>query len=111
MNSQPSVYMRASGVVFALSQKSYAYLPRVSDGQFAGSTPINSMSFFPAILSPMKGAISPPKLEPPPTQPMIVSGSTPYLSSAAFASNPMTGLVQHAHGRARCPKRSGRTRT
>lgn len=33
MNPQPSVYILASGVIFALSQKSYAYFPRDIEGQ------------------------------------------------------------------------------
>ncbi len=38
----------------------------------------------------MKGAMRPPRLEPPPAQPMITSGFTPILSKAALASRPMT---------------------
>ena len=40
--------------------------------------------------SPMNGEIRPPRLLPPPAQPMMTSGTMPYLSSAAFVSRPMT---------------------
>ena len=37
----------------------------------------------------MYGAISPPKLEPPPAQPITISGYSSNLSIAAFASSPI----------------------
>ena len=39
---------------------------------------------------PIKGAIKPPRLEPPPAQPIMTSAFTPYLSSAALVSIPIT---------------------
>ena len=38
MNWLPKVYIFARGQTIPVSQKSYAYLPLVSDGQEAGST-------------------------------------------------------------------------
>lgn len=77
-----------------ITEASYANLPRVRLGQDAGSTAMNLYSFSPRSISPMNGEISPPKLEPPPAQPMMISGLTPYLSSAVFASTPITLLME-----------------
>ena len=40
--------------------------------------------------SAIKGEIKPPRLEPPPAQPIIISAFSPYLSSAVFVSRPIT---------------------
>jgi len=83
MNSAPSVYILAIGVILPVSQKSYSNRPRVSDGQEAGSTAMKRVpSRFPESVSRMNGAISPPRLLPPPAQPMIMSGYSPNSSSA-----------------------------
>jgi len=37
----------------------------------------------------MKGEISPPRFEPPPAQPIMISGLILYLSSAALVSRPI----------------------
>ncbi len=74
MKSWPSVYILNSGVLWASSPKSYTNWPLVSVGQAVGSTPIRRTFVLPARFSRMKGKAMPPKLEPPPTQPMTTSG-------------------------------------
>ena len=58
-NVCPSVNIGTSGVVSAVSPKSYANFPLVSVGQAAGSQATNVASSFPASLSPMNGYASP----------------------------------------------------
>ena len=49
--------------------------PRVSEGQLAGSTATKRVSgFSPRSLSHMNGAMRPPRLDPPPAQPITTSG-------------------------------------
>ena len=70
MKSWPSVCIFISGVMPAVSPKSYAYTPLVSDGQLAGSTARIVTSMRPASFSRRNGNASPPKFEPPPVQPI-----------------------------------------
>ena len=46
-------------------------------------------SLSPLSFSPIKGDIRPPRFEPPPAHPIIISGLILYLSSAALVSRPM----------------------
>ena len=61
----------------------------VNDGHDAGSTAMMRGSFLPRSLSLINGAISPPKLEPPPAQPMMISGYSSNISIAFSHSSPM----------------------
>ena len=47
-------------------------------------------SLSPLSFSPIKGDIRPPRFEPPPAHPIIISGLILYLSSAALVSRPIT---------------------
>src|SRR5438309_4890213 len=64
----PSVYIFSSGVVAAVSPKSYRYMPRVSEGHASGST-ATTRTFLPLNLSARKGNVSPDMLLPPPDPP------------------------------------------
>ncbi len=74
MKSDPSVCILTSGVRWAVSPKSKAYLPRVNDGQAAGSTAMIRTSRLLRSFSPRKGKAMPAKFEPPPVQPTTMSG-------------------------------------
>src|SRR5690554_3826431 len=87
---EPRVYIFIRGVVCPVSPKSYAKRPLVIEGQEAGSMPIILTSDLPFSFSSTKGAIRPPKLDPPPMQPITISGFISYLSQASFVSRPIT---------------------
>src|SRR5215469_3212883 len=88
--SCPSVCILNRGVVPAVSPKSYAYTPRVNDGQAAGSTARSTGFIVPASFSRRNGKTRPEKLDPPPVQPTITSGVSPAWASCLIASSPMT---------------------
>src|SRR6185436_17644644 len=67
--SWPSVYIGSSGVMPAVSPKSYSNAPLVSVGHDDGSTASNRTD-----ASFMNGSAIPPKFDPPPTQPTTTSG-------------------------------------
>ena len=90
MNPWPRVCIFISGVMPAVSPKSYAYTPRVNDGHAAGSTARMTGAARPASFSRRNGNISPAKFEPPPVQPTIRSGVSPTFASCSRASSPMT---------------------
>ena len=86
MKSWPSVYIGSSGVMPAVSPKSYSKLPSVSVGHDAGST---ATSRTPA--SSTKGSDRPPRFDPPPQGAMTTSGSrSPAIASCSLASRPIT---------------------
>ena len=59
-------------------------MPRVKLGQEAGSTAMKRVSgLLPFSFSRMNGAIRPPRFDPPPAQPMTMSGYSPSSSNAA----------------------------
>ena len=76
---------------FRERQEALAVRFQIRLGQEAGSTAIISYSASPLKISPANGEIKPPRLEPPPAQPIIISALIPYLSNAAFVSRPITG--------------------
>src|SRR5437773_5927681 len=81
----PSVYIFSSGVVAAVSPKSYRYMPRVSEGHASGST-ATMRTFLPLNLSARKGNASPDMLLPPPMHPITTSGYSPASSICRRAS-------------------------
>ena len=83
------MYIFASGVIIPVSQKSYANVPLVKLGHDAGSIAMILTSLSPLSFSPINGDIRPPRFEPPPAQPIIISGLILYLSSAALVSRPI----------------------
>ena len=85
----PNVNIFKRGVNPTSSPKSYLYSPWVNVGHAEGSTAMNSVSEFPWILSLMNGNNAPPKLLPPPTQAIIVSGSSSTFSSCNLISWPI----------------------
>ncbi len=86
----PSVCIFTTGPVAARSAKSYAYLPLVMLGQDAGSTAITRV-FLPCLrFCCTNGKAKPPKLEPPPAQPITKSGYSPAISICSSASCPIT---------------------
>jgi hypothetical protein len=84
------VYIGISGVSPAVSPKSYAYTPRVSVGQAAGSVAMNRVLAPLRITRRRNGNVSPPKFEPPPMQAITTSGSSPAIPICASASCPIT---------------------
>ena len=84
------MYIGISGVSPTVSPKSYAYTPRVSVGHAAGSAAMNRVLAWPRITRRRNGNVSPPKFEPPPTQAITVSGSSPAIAICASASCPIT---------------------
>lgn len=64
--------------------------PLVSFGQLAGSAAMNLVFFPSRMLWRMNGKLMPPKLEPPPKQPITMSGYSPAFSICFSASNPIT---------------------
>ena len=62
----------------------------MKEGQAAGSTARSTGFIRPASFSRRNGKTSPEKLEPPPVQPMIRSGTSPACSSCLMASSPIT---------------------
>ncbi len=64
-------------------------MPRVNDGQAAGSTARSTGFIRPASFSRRNGNARPPKLDPPPVQPTITSGVSPASASCLIASSPM----------------------
>jgi hypothetical protein len=73
-----------------VSPKSYAYTPRVSVGHAAGSAATKRGPAPPAwSLRRSHGNVRPPKFDPPPTQAMMTSGSSPAISIWAIVSWPM----------------------
>jgi hypothetical protein len=91
MNSCPSVCIFSSGVNPAVSPKSYAYTPRVNEGQADGSTARNVGLARPASFSRRNGRKSPAKLDPPPVHPTMRSGmSSPAAANCLIASWPIT---------------------
>ncbi len=85
MKSWPSVYIGSSGVIPAVSPKSYSKRPSVSVGQLDGSTATSRTS-----VSSMNGSDRPPRLEPPPHGAITTSGRvSPAMASCSRASRPM----------------------
>ena len=62
MKPQPSVYIRAMGGVMRPVSRSHRHIPRVSEGQEAGSTAMIRGLALPVSLSCMKGAMRPPQV-------------------------------------------------
>ena len=89
MKSWPRVCIFINGVIPAVSPKSYAYVPRVSEGHEAGSTARISGFIFPFNFSLINGKESPAKFEPPPVQPTNRSGVSPTLAICFSASSPI----------------------
>mmetsp|Transcript_60523 Transcript_60523/g.162359 ORF Transcript_60523/g.162359 Transcript_60523/m.162359 type:complete len:214 (-) Transcript_60523:1148-1789(-) len=92
MNVCPRVCDFTNGVFCAVSPKSYAYFPFVSDGQLAGSTATTRIAFLasPRSFAPMYGKHKPPKFDPPPVHPTSTSGYSPAISICFMASMPVT---------------------
>jgi hypothetical protein len=89
MKLWPRVCIFSSGVKPAVSPKSYAYTPLVSDGHADGSTARIVGDILPASFSRRKGKVRPAKFEPPPVQPTITSGWSPAIAICSSASSPM----------------------
>jgi len=91
MNSWPSVCIFSKGVNPGVSHKSYAYTPRVNDGQAEGSTARITGLPRPASFSRRNGRNRPAKFDPPPVQPTIRSGGdSPAAANCLSASWPIT---------------------
>src|SRR6267378_8412987 len=88
----PTVYIFRSGVISAVSPKSYVKVPRVVEGTAFGSHATKSAFSFPWSLSPRNGYAKPAKFEPPPMHPDITSGCMSMDSNCFFASRPMIDL-------------------
>src|SRR5260370_35346364 len=95
MNVLPSVYILARGVKCPVSPKSYVNLPLARLGPAAGSTATTRAWLWPPILRPRYGITRPAKLDPPPVQPTITSGSSPAMAICSIASSPITVVQQY----------------
>ena len=65
-------------------------MPRVSDGQAAGSAAMSRVALPSRSFLPRKGKARPAKFEPPPAQAMTMSGQKPAISICSIASMPIT---------------------
>ncbi len=90
MNPWPRVNIFSSGVIPAVSPKSYSYRPFVREGIVSGSTATKRVSSRPARRSRIAGNVNPAKFEPPPTDPTITSGVSSASSSCLRVSWPIT---------------------
>ena len=99
MNVWPSVYILMMGARPTPSAESQVYSPLVRVGQAAGSTAMIRVPRPLRRFSRMNGNAMPPKFEPPPAQPMTMSGYSPAMSICLSASSPMTVWCRRTCGR------------